>query len=404
MKDVLSFIKDFGFVNFFFVIMTLMDPLGLGYLFGYIAVALFFLNRNELKNGLDSFFLTLLAFSLIYSSFYFLNPWKGLQYFIIYLISPPIFYLWGKKVSKTFKNLSQGFLVLMILGVLYSLPALISVVLNILEGGFAQPERNISMFWGGGLVNATGMAAFLMFNMCIPGLLIAGFKVLPRSFVVFFIIVLVLSVASVLRLGSRTQLVIMFVSLILALLYVTPKLTLKQNIVIYFTLIGTIALIFQNISFNLDSDLFTSFAGRMKDGGAEDLAGGGGRVELWEKSIDFMFEYPLGWDLEAFGYSHNLWLDTLRVGGVIPAIILVIYFIKVYGLLLKALLDKTLAVSMRLILFLFNLAFLAVFMVEPGIDGTFSMFLFFCFFSGIMFNTYWINRTRFSKIDLNDQK
>lgn len=392
MGDILSYIKTFGTLNFLLVVLTLMDPLGLGHLFGYMAIGLMIIKKDMFKNNLDSFFLLLLIFSSTYSLFYLLNPWKGIQYFFIYFLSPPFFYLWGKQISMKLKNQVQGFVILVLLGVLYSLPALISVVLNIYEGGFAQPDRNIPMFWGGSPVNATGMAGFLMFNMCIPGLLIAGYNVLSKKMVLILVMIFILSLASVLRLGSRTQLGILIIALLLALIFTGRNLSLRQNIVVYFILVGVVFLITKNISFDLDSDLFTSFAGRMKDDGAEDLAGGGGRVGLWKKSIDYMWKYPLGWDLEAFGYSHNLWLDTLRVGGILSCSLLILYFINVFGLLFRIFFDKALEISNRLIFLVYLIAFLSVFMVEPGIDGSYSMFLFFCLFTGIMYEAHQANR------------
>lgn len=377
MRDIISYIRSFGVFNFFFVTLTLMNIMGYGYLFGYVAIGLIFTKRDLLKTGLDSYFLMIFLFSLIYSLYYLINPWKGLQFFLIYLLSPASFYLWGKLLVMKGEDYKQIFLILVIFGILYSLPSLISVLLNIKEGGFAQPERNIPMFWGGSPVNATGMASFLMFNMCIPALLISAYRILPKKFIFLFIAIFILSFAAVLRLGSRTQIGIFALSFIFALIYLGPKLSLKQNLIIFSVLAGITMFIVTNVSFNFDSDIFTSFAGRMKENGAEDLAGGGGRVDLWKKSIEFMYEYPFGWDLDAIGYSHNLWLDTFRTAGVISFIILILLFFKIFYLLLKIILSKKIDISIRLIFMLYIVAFLSIFMVEPGIDGSLSLFLFF---------------------------
>lgn len=388
MGDIISYIKSFGLINLFFVVLTLMNIMGLGHWFGYITIALIILKKDLLKSGLDSFFLMILIFSLTYSLFYLLNPWKGYQYFLIYLLSPPGFYLWGKLIVIKGSDHKQVFTILIVLGILYSLPSLVSVLLNIKEGGFAQADRNIPMFWGGAPVNATGMAGFLMFNMCIPALLIPGHRLLSKSATFVLIVIFVLSLASVLRLGSRTQLGIFLLSLIFSIVYVGPKLTLKQNLAVFGIMAVAVFAIMRNVSFNLDSDLFTSFAGRMKNNGAEDLAGGGGRVELWAKSLEFMQRYPFGWDLDAFGYSHNLWFDTFRTAGFIAFIILIFLFLKIFFLLLKILKSKVIAISNRVQFLLFLIAFISIFMVEPGIDGTLSLFLFFCLFVGIMSQFY----------------
>ncbi|MEM9866730.1 MAG: hypothetical protein AAF765_03500, partial [Bacteroidota bacterium] len=170
----------------------------------------------------------------------------------------------------------------------------------------------------------------------------------------------------------------------IAVVFVSPKLSLKQNVVRYGILAIIIVLIVQNISFDFDSEIFTTFASRMQEGGVEDLAGGGGRVDLWSKSIDYMEIYPFGWDLERFGYSHNLWLDTFRVGGFPSFTLLIIFSLMVLFILKKLVFSKKIGLTLKLIFILYNIAFISIFMVEPGIDGNYSLFIFFCLFSGIM--------------------
>ncbi|MAU25992.1 MAG: hypothetical protein CMH48_08250 [Muricauda sp.] len=388
MGDFYLFIKKFGFVNFLFVILTFTNLYEFGYLFGYLAVALIFFKTDVLKKDLDAIFLMLFLFSVVYAIFYFFDPWKGLQFFLIYMLSPAAFYLWGKQVPKSLKKNDQIIIVMMLLGTIYSLPAMASVLLNIMEGGFAQHERSIPMFWGGPKIGATGMAQFFMFNICIPAILFSMTKKINKVLIITLIVFFVLSLACVLRLGSRTLLGIMFMSLIVAILFASPKLSLKQNVVRYGILAVVVFLIMQNVSFDFDSEIFTTFASRMEDGGTEDLAGGGGRVGLWEESLDYMKAYPFGWSLERFGYSHNLWLDSFRVGGFVSFLLLLIFTVQILLLLVKTFFLKQMSLSLRLLFILYSIAFLSIFMVEPGIDGNYSLFIFFCLFCGILKVSY----------------
>lgn len=384
MKDFYSFIRSFGAINFLFVVLTFTNLYGYGYLFGYLAVALIFFKGGVLKNDLDSYFLTLFLFSIVYALFYFLEPSKGLQYFLIYMLSPAAFYLWGKQIPSSLKQKDQIIPVMMLMGVIYSIPGLISVLLNILEGGFAQHERSIPMFWGGPAIAATGMAQLFMFNICIPAIFFSLGKKMNFFLITIFSIAFVLSLACVLRIGSRTLLVIMFLSLVIAMVYASPKLTLKQNVMRYGLLLVVIFFVIQNVSFDFDSEIFTTYASRMEEGGAEDLAGGGGRVYLWEKTLDYMKTYPYGWPLDRFGYSHNLWLDTFRVGGFISFVLLIIFTVQVLLLLKNIFFSKAILLSLKLIFILYSIAFLSIFMVEPGIDGNYSLFIFFCLFCGVL--------------------
>ena len=371
-------------VNFLFVVLTFTNLLGLGYLFGYVAVALIFFKKEIVVNELDITAKILFLFSLAYALFYYLDPWKGQQFFLIYMLSPTAFYLWGKKIVKSLKEPDNIIPIMMFLGVIYSLPAMISVLLNISDGGFAQLERSIPMFWGGPAIGATGMAQFFMFNICIPGIFFATIKKLDKTLIIAFSLAFVLSLACVLRVGSRTLLAILFLSFFIAVVFVSPKLSLKQNVVRYGILAIIIVLIVQNISFDFDSEIFTTFASRMQEGGVEDLAGGGGRVDLWSKSIDYMKIYPFGWNLDRFGYSHNLWLDTFRVGGFPSFALLILFSLMVLFVLKKLVFSKNIGLTLKLIFMLYSIAFISIFMVEPGIDGNYSLFIFFCLFSGIM--------------------
>ena len=205
---------------------------------------------------------------------------------------------------------------------------------------------------------------------------------------VILLVFFVLSLACVLRLGSRTLLAIMFLSLVIAVIFASPKLSFKQNALRYGIMAVVLVIILQNVSFDFDSEIFTTFASRMEDGGADDLAGGGGRVDLWSKSIDYMKSYPFGWPLNRFGYSHNLWLDTFRVGGFVSFILLLIFTVKILMLLIKTFFLKQMSLSLRLLFVLYSIAFISIFMVEPGIDGNYSLFIFFCLFCGILKVSY----------------
>ena len=90
-------------------------------------------------------------------------------------------------MAKTNRDTRILFFMLIRLTIIYSLPALISVVLDIYKGGFAQPNRNLPMFWSTEPINATGMASFFIFNMCIPALVLVSYKTIPKSFILIFI-------------------------------------------------------------------------------------------------------------------------------------------------------------------------------------------------------------------------
>lgn len=388
MKKIFSYCNTLGFINLFFLLGALLNILNIGYLFAYGCIGLIFFKNQFLKNAIDRNFLLLTFFSITYSLFYALNPWKGLQFVVIYACTPPAFYLWGKYLSTIAKSKLTLFYVLIATTILYSLPAMASVVLNILEGGFGQLDRNLPMFWGGEVVNATQMAAMFIFNMCIPALLFSAYKAIPKYLIIVLSAIFVISLLCVLRLGSRTQLAIFILSLIISLVVAIPKRSFKENSVTFTVFTILLGVVATQVSLDLDSDILATFASRMEDDGAADIASGGGRTKLWVKSIDYMFEKPLGWDLEEFGYSHNLWLDALRVGGFIPFVILILYSLRFINLIYNIFFSKKIDMSFQILCLTYTLGFFSLFMVEPGIDGTFTLFILFCLFVGLVRHHY----------------
>lgn len=386
--QILDYTKKIGFLNFFLLCFYLMNILGVGLYFGYLLIGLIILKRKFVKENLDRNFLIIFLFSLVYGLFYSLDPAAGIQYIFVYIFTPPALYLWGKFLT-TKSGSEIGFLyVLLGIGVIFSIPPLISVFLNILEGGFAQGTRSIPMFWNDQPVNATGMGAPFLLIMCIPAILLAYFNKFSIVIKAFLTIIYIMTLMCVIRLGSRTQLVITLFTFLVTLVYVMPKQSIKKNLSLMVLLLIGIFLVFRNVSFDLDSDWLTSFAGRIEQGGAAEVASGGGRTERWVKSLEYIFEKPLGWDVMEFGYSHNLWLDTLRAGSIISLILLLIFSIRSFFKVKKIIQVNNSITSNNVIIFTYFIAFNLIFFVEPIIDGSFFIFVGFCLFMG-MLDTYY---------------
>jgi hypothetical protein len=110
----------------------------------------------------------------------------------------------------------------------------------------------------------------------------------------------------------------------------------------------------------------------------------GGRTQKWAKSFEYIVERPLGWSVEDFGYSHNLWLDTARAGTVIALVFLLLFtllsFKRIFTLLRKTEID----IVFKNQCLVYYLAFMLQFFVEPIIDGSFELFALFCLFLGII--------------------
>lgn len=366
----------------------LINPLSLGYLAGYLIAALILANGTFVLKNLDMDFLLLFLYSTIYALFYSFDfESQGKQFIAIYAITPPVFYLAGKFLVKDKPSSNIIYYVLFGISILYSISALISVFINFYEGGFVQLQRSIPFFWGGKPVSATVMGSFFTLNMCIPALLILSKGKKGVIFNVIAIVTFVISLICVLRLGSRTQLGIFLIMTIFAFFYMLPKQSIKQNVILIGLVCLVIYYISTKVSFNMNADWLTTFSDRMDSSGGN-IASGGGRTERWVKSFEYLFKYPLGWDVKEFGYSHNLWLDVLRAVGIIPFFILIIYSIRSVKQIYKTTKLNRKATDFNGQVMVYFLAFFALFMVEPIMEGIFGSFALFCLFKGVINKHY----------------
>lgn len=380
MIAILKYIQNVGWPIATLFIFFLLNPFDLGYLAGYLLVPIIYTRKDFLKKNLDSFFFILCVFSVVYALFYSFDPNRHIQTVIFYMLFPPAFYLLGKYfVSKT-QNISQLYILFFIVGVLYSFTALASVTLNLMKGGFAQFDRTIGLFWNGRPVTATLMAAFFTYNMCIPVLLLIpkkGFKLMYRLIAAM---IFVASLLCTFRLGSRTQLAICLISVVMGLLFIVPRQSIKQNFRL-FGLLGILAVVLLKfISFDLDADYLSVLGNRLQETDSTGTAGN--RTQRWAKSLTNLFEKPFGWGRSEFGYSHNLWLDVAQSTGLLPFSLLLIFTVKSTLKISKVILTKNQNLPFQTMTVTYFMVTHLLFFVEPVMLGAFYMFVLFCFYQG----------------------
>lgn len=382
MLNLKSYFKNQGYANVSFFLLYLVNPFNLGYIFGSLLIISVLLNKSFL-NKLDFNFILLLIFSICYAVFYTFNLDLGGQFIFIYSLFPSFFYLSGKTFqSKNFDDI-QNFKFLFMTGLLFSLPAMVSVLLSIYDKGFVIVERDVPLIWTGQNIPATNMAAFFVLNMSIPAFLVANFRKFNLFYKMLLIITFVISITCLLRLGSRTQLSIFFITFLATLVYLFRRQTLKQNLTLFGILFIVFNLFLSYVSFSKNSDIMSAFAGRM-DSKKYGASSAGGRTERWTKSLVNLWEKPLGWPLDEFGFSHNLWLDIARVGGTLCFILLMIFTLNNLIKIRKAVHLNPKNILMNTLFICYGMSFYLLFFVEPIFDGYFPVFILYCFFLGII--------------------
>lgn len=382
MLNLKSYFKNQGYANVSFFLLYLVNPFNLGYIFGSLLIISVLLNKSFLSK-LDFNFILLLIFSICYAVFYTFNLDLGGQFIFIYSLFPSFFYLTGKTFqSKNFDDI-QNFKFLFVTGLLFSLPAMASVLLSIYDKGFVVVERDVPLIWTGQNIPATNMAAFFVLNMSIPAFLVANFRKFNLFYKMLLITTFVLSIACLLRLGSRTQLSIFFITFLVTLVYLFRRQTLKQNLTLFGILFIVFNLFLSYVSFSKNSDIMSAFAGRM-DSKKYGASSAGGRTERWTKSLVNLWEKPLGWPLDEFGFSHNLWLDIARVGGTLCFILLLIFTFNNIFKIRKAVHLNPKNILINTLFICYGMSFYLLFFVEPIFDGYFPVFILYCFFLGII--------------------
>ncbi len=373
-------IKKMGLAPFILLSGYMIDPMHYGFIFGYLLLIYLISLGKDIFQLTDKSSVVLIMFSLIYAIFYAFDPTSGVQYIGIYALFPFAFYLLGKHISSKFKDSNELSNLFLIVAVIYSSIALISVLSNIINYGFIALDRDVPSIWGN-TQNATGTAVYLFANMCIPAILLFSFKTRKKVYNIVLIAIYIASIACVLRLGSRTQIIISLLTLIASILFLFTSVSVKNKILIVVSVLVLINLAISYLNLDFNSDLLSAYAGRMesKEYGA---ATAGGRTQRWALSIEYLFKEPLGWSVKEFGLSHNLWLDVARTGTVISFILLIIYTIISLKNTFSLLQNKLENLAFKNQVLVYTMGFMLQFFVEPIMEGSLELFTFFCMFQG----------------------
>ena len=386
MITIFKYITQIGWPIVILFVFFLLDPFELGYLAGYVLVPIIYTRRAFLAQNLDFDFFILFLFSLVYGLFYFFQPEMLIQTFLFFALFPPIFYLLGKYVAFKIPQEHNLYLIILIVGVLFSSTALLSVSQSLIKGGFIQVERTLPNFWTGTPMSATKMGSFFTFNMCIPALILVGRNKFNILFKLLGLGIFVVSLLCIFRLGSRTQVAICAFSTGLALIYLIPRQNIKQNLKLFIILFFTGLLIYLYIPLSLDADYLSVLGDRINNPDSSSTASAGNRTQRWAKSIENLFIKPFGWSRNEFGYSHNLWFDVAQDSGLLPFIFLLIFTIRNFINTKRALFLRGKDISFKSLILTFVMAANLQFFVEPIMQGAFSMFVVYCFFQGVIKN------------------
>lgn len=373
-----------------------LNPFNFGFIFGYLTLLLLLFSGNLFLRSKNLNGVILLLFSITYGIFYAFDPELGTQFIFLYSIVPFVMFMAGANLVQN-KNHNITVIVFL-LSLALSIPSLVSVFLDIYENGFIAINRDVPHIWTGEREPATNTAGKLIMNMCIPGLLLINWKIFSQKKWIGLgaLILFILSITAIIRLGSRTHLVIIVFTLFTSIIYKIARKGIARNVflVILIFIVLNVAFVYFNI--NTDSEFLSAYADRA-DSRSHGVSSAGGRTWKWEKSAEYIFTKPMGWQLNDLGLSHNLWFDTARVSGTLGFILLIWFTLKISITAVKNIFKKyTDTVSFKLegLLLVYIIAFNLLFFVEPIMEGYFNCFAMFCFLAGIQSGRFYSGNKR----------
>lgn len=382
-KKQLLFIPRAAFIPLALLMISLLgNVFALSKIF-FVGVILFILQGKRIFGLIDANLAILFLFLPIY---YMNNALSGRGNDVagvVFVFFPCLLYVVGKWLGRECNN-GLNF-VNSLIGIAVALGAmmLLSVYDSIHSNGFSGLSRSIRLIGAGDAeVSATNLCGFLVLMVSLIGTLL-----LPRSnplkdfgflAVIFFN---VLAVGAIVRLGSRTYIVIYAVSIIVGYVINRRKLGFFQKVLFYAGVVYLVYFVLDML--NGDSSYFSYYMDRINDD-SYSVAQAGGRKELWIASLGLLVESPLGWDLGLVGYAHNLWLDAARVGGWLSLFVLLLFTVNslrlTYDKLLRFRNDMFFVTGAACSM----IGFYMLFFVEPILDGYLYPFLAYCAVLGMI--------------------
>lgn len=379
-----KFIKK-EFVLLLLLIIMLINPFFYGYRVAILFVFVLFLQFERTLKLLDKNVLYLFLFGALYH-FIAANTTDdintSLLSFLPDVFLPAVMYLVGKGVSSKYQSADIRTFFLFFIMLFFSIIPIISILEQVIADGFVG-IRALYLIWDkDALISATGLGAYFSINMAAIALLNAPTSTKFQKTISFLAVLLfVFSLISVLRLGNRTQLVIAGAAIVLSYILNFKKmsnLSRALQFIIFGVVIGYVVYLFAS-----QSELIYFYEDRL-DSTKYDIAGAGGRLERWLLALESMATDPWGWELTRFGYAHNLWLDVVRVSGILALIPLVLFTVSSFKLFLKSLKNVKTKKFLATFIFVFFISIGLMFFVEPIMEGMYLLFFVFCLFVGFL--------------------
>lgn len=249
-------------------------------------------------------------------------------------------------------------------------------------------NRNTIDIWRKTVKSATLQATML--TMIMGTSFFSLFCVKKRLYKIILGICIILSLCYDMVLATRTLLVVSIISFVVSwIIFINSKENKKylfKSIIILLVFIEIITIIFvTNLGGIREKIEDSNLVKRINR--TDTINSDKSRVNTFFLSIKTIFDYPFGGNNDKIGnlkYSHNMWLDVAKEAGIIPFLLLCLFFIINLRNLIKIILNKKEDLNIKILLVGLYVAVLLNLSVEPILQGEPLFLIMFCMIMGMV--------------------
>ena len=346
-----------------------------------LALVAYIFNGKNFKRYVDSNFILIIFFFLLYFTVSLYDNHKKTEVNIQLIFVAPILYLCGKWFGDKATNSVVIVRVFWLVGLALAFISLHAIFADIVLYGFSGGSRNLTVSVTGSETSATVLAGMLVVLVAYSGVVFSTTSMMTIAERILIFSFFLLAIFAATRIGSRTILIIGLVSLAQGFYTNRRNYSALGLFATLCLLLGLAYLIFNYATSIID---ITSYYQDRLNSEEYGFGSAGGRFDKWVKSFTLMIEYPLGWGIDVNGYSHNLWLDVSRNGGFISFLLILLITFRVVKLFIKSAYRNSNDICYVTAVACIGTSYLILFFVEPIFDGFIYVFASFCTFWGMV--------------------
>lgn len=324
----------------------------------------------------------LLLFSISYPLVLWMNTGKFNPHYLLYLIAPVAYYVWGQYLVTRINNHKGLLNLFLLILIFFAVQTYIITIEDMRETGLINPFR--AMLREGDedvLVNATQFGCNVSLGLSGLGICMAlknrFFSI--RGFL--FLGVFILSLLTVIHLVNRTGIVVAFFCTFCSYFYSIRNNGKILNAILIILFIIVIVYFVLSIFSDNGFNIIEAYTNRLSTENTS-ISDYGGRSWRWVDAMARLFTYPFGWNNDVkYSFVHNLWLDVAMFGGIIPFIFIVCATIRSLKQLLQLIKIKNNIIVNSI--FSLSICFILSSFVEPVLVGFDSFFYLYCMLWGI---------------------